>query len=110
MEFKKIFWIKKIIFLFLLAGVLVLGWNMKKTKKNLGQAQEEKVQQGAKKNYYCPMHPHIVSPEKGSCPICEMDLVLEEGSPTPDRSLYLPLDRQQKNWRAFRKGAKKDLV
>lgn len=24
--------------------------------------------------YYCPMHPQIVSPDKGECPICHMDL------------------------------------
>lgn len=29
----------------------------------------------AKTEYYCPMHPEIVSDQPGSCPICYMDLV-----------------------------------
>jgi len=29
-------------------------------------------------NYVCPMHPQIVKGEEGSCPICGMDLVLNE--------------------------------
>ncbi len=30
--------------------------------------------------YTCPMHPHYIATESGSCPICGMDLVLlEEG-------------------------------
>ncbi|MFW2331635.1 MAG: heavy metal-binding domain-containing protein, partial [Nitrospinota bacterium] len=28
--------------------------------------------------YTCPMHPHYISDEAGSCPICGMDLVLIE--------------------------------
>ena len=29
----------------------------------------------AKKRYYCPMHPEVISNEPGKCPKCEMDLV-----------------------------------
>jgi Cu(I)/Ag(I) efflux system membrane fusion protein len=29
--------------------------------------------------YTCPMHPHYIATEAGSCPICGMDLVLMEG-------------------------------
>jgi Cu(I)/Ag(I) efflux system membrane fusion protein len=32
-------------------------------------------------NYVCPMHPQIVKGEEGSCPICGMDLVLNEAEP-----------------------------
>ena len=30
------------------------------------------------KKYTCPMHPHYIATEAGSCPICGMDLVLLE--------------------------------
>jgi Cu(I)/Ag(I) efflux system membrane fusion protein len=39
-------------------------------------------------NYVCPMHPQIVKNEPGSCPICGMDLVLQE--PTSE-------NKEQKN-------------
>ena len=28
--------------------------------------------------YTCPMHPHVVSEDEGTCPICGMDLVALE--------------------------------
>ena len=30
--------------------------------------------------YYCPMHPTVVSPAQGVCPVCQMDLVPKESS------------------------------
>lgn len=38
--------------------------------RNAGTSQDEQGQ------YHCPMHPQIVSPTPGECPICGMDLVL----------------------------------
>jgi multidrug efflux pump subunit AcrA (membrane-fusion protein) len=35
----------------------------------------------AAKQYRCAMHPQIVSDEPGKCPICQMDLVLDEEPP-----------------------------
>ena len=35
------------------------------------------------KKYICPMHSHIVSSEKGACPICGMDLVINKSAITP---------------------------
>jgi len=32
---------------------------------------------GAKKTYYCPMHPEVTSDKPSVCPICQMDLVLK---------------------------------
>lgn len=37
-------------------------------------------------NYICPMHPQIRQGEPGSCPICGMDLVLQEASDDTDDS------------------------
>ena len=87
---------KKCFYFFLLgcSGLLLLlswwilkgGWHhlwMGEDKKNSlslyqnqNQHQNQKSRKKNKKEYYCPMHPHIVSPQKGSCPICGMDLVL----------------------------------
>ena len=36
-------------------------------------------------NYVCPMHPQIVKGEEGSCPICGMDLVLNEPEPEEEK-------------------------
>lgn len=33
--------------------------------------------------YHCPMHPSYTSRRPGSCPICGMDLVLSEATPSP---------------------------
>ena len=38
--------------------------------------------------YTCPMHPHYIADEPGSCPICGMDLValeVEEEEPPPPK-------------------------
>ena len=65
-------------------------WNGEKPQT---QTPEKKII--SEKKYICPMHPQIVSHEKGSCPICGMDLVVasqdsqtsqEESSPTIELS------------------------
>ncbi len=33
---------------------------------------------GSGAGYYCPMHPTVVSPSQGVCPVCQMDLVPKE--------------------------------
>ncbi len=39
--------------------------------------------------YTCPMHPHYIADEMGSCPICGMDLVpMEGGDAQEDHSAY----------------------
>lgn len=35
------------------------------------------------KSYHCPMHPHYHSDKPGSCPICGMKLVPDDGSTSP---------------------------
>jgi Cu(I)/Ag(I) efflux system membrane fusion protein len=42
---------------------------------------EEHVAKHADPTYVCPMHSQIVQNEKGSCPICGMDLVLKDPPP-----------------------------
>ncbi len=45
-------------------------------------------------NYVCPMHGQIVKNEPGSCPICGMELVLQEAEPEEKNILYwvAPMD------------------
>ena len=59
----------------LLLLVLALVWWQVQSKDKLSISY----------SYLCPMHPHIVSEKKGSCPICGMDLVLQEESPKPSQ-------------------------
>lgn len=55
----------------------------------------ETYEQDDTESYYtCPMHPTIVQQEPGSCPICGMDLVLENSSEREEkeadsRSIYI---------------------
>ncbi|MES9939408.1 MAG: efflux RND transporter periplasmic adaptor subunit [Candidatus Thiodiazotropha sp. 6PLUC2] len=44
----------------------------------LAQSQEKSQQ------YTCPMHPHYIAEEMGSCPICGMDLVQLQSGPVLD--------------------------
>ena len=117
MEFKRNYRVKKLIYVFLFLTVLlgVFWWI---SRGEFWQREGKPLLSVAKKSYYCPMHPHIVSPKKGSCPICGMDLILQENSESPNsfpsqgtqgtdatkvpeapesgNSFYVSLDRQQK--------------
>lgn len=42
----------------------------------------------AAEQYTCPMHPHYIATEPGSCPICGMDLVPMEGGEAEDHSAH----------------------
>jgi Cu(I)/Ag(I) efflux system membrane fusion protein len=50
--------------------------------ETLAEASDDTVTEHARKHadptYVCPMHPQIVRNEPGNCPICGMDLVLQE--------------------------------
>ncbi|WP_127347661.1 efflux RND transporter periplasmic adaptor subunit [Pseudidiomarina mangrovi] len=45
--------------------------------------------------YVCPMHPHIVQGEPGTCPICGMDLVARKNSPNRQVSISVDAGMQQ---------------
>jgi len=61
---------------------------------------------GHQRRYQCPMHPQIIQPQPGECPICGMNLVLiNEAEQNHDTTpslvkglvpIQLPLDRVQK--------------
>ena len=46
-------------------------------------------------NYYCPMHPHIHSDKPGTCPICNMKLVLRKQAEAAAAGVQVPTDRRQ---------------
>jgi Cu(I)/Ag(I) efflux system membrane fusion protein len=48
--------------------------------------------------YVCPMHPKIVQDQKGSCPICGMDLVKKEVKPTAKLSLSIKKEKKLLYW------------
>jgi RND family efflux transporter MFP subunit len=65
-------WVFVLIAVLVLAG---LGFGVYKAVGGGGKAATNGDQQ-----WTCPMHPSVIRPEPGSCPICGMDLVLMEES------------------------------
>jgi Cu(I)/Ag(I) efflux system membrane fusion protein len=65
------------------AGTMDMGGSDAMSKKlTMDDVKNDTVPQHSKRhsdpNYVCPMHPQIVKGEEGNCPICGMDLVLNE--------------------------------
>ncbi|MCU7844088.1 MAG: efflux RND transporter periplasmic adaptor subunit [Candidatus Thiodiazotropha sp. (ex Monitilora ramsayi)] len=51
------------------------------------------IHSGEGNQYTCPMHPHYIADEMGSCPICGMDLVALETGPAMDAAGEEPSGR-----------------
>ncbi|MEE9327683.1 MAG: efflux RND transporter periplasmic adaptor subunit [Cocleimonas sp.] len=81
------------------------GMDMGNSQPTMSDVKNDTVLKHSKRhsdpNYVCPMHPQIVKGEEGSCPICGMDLVLNESeeeepskSKEPKKILYwvAPMD------------------
>lgn len=75
----------------LLIGVLALAGVgavllLRGEKTETAETAAQQVQQ-----WYCPMHPHIISDKPGNCPICRMELVPRKAaaaaSPTPSDTM-----------------------
>ena len=69
----KIFCMKPITFFSALIFVLLTSCN-NTTPKEEKNATATKHYTMEDKVYQCPMHPHIIKDETGSCPVCGMDL------------------------------------
>ena len=90
---------KSIFLTAILAGFLgYLAGHWPPGDKTAGDAEEnagvlEPVAAGStnSRRYVCPMHPEIVSDVPGSCPICGMDLVKQEGDLSEDTESGLPV-------------------
>lgn len=57
--------------------------------------QQASPQQGEASLYVCPMHPHIVQGEPGTCPICGMDLVARKNTAQRQVSVQVEAGMQQ---------------
>lgn len=65
--------------LLLIVGVL-LGWFLFGGTATSTTAHDHKEELNKNQNWTCSMHPQIMQPEAGDCPICGMDLILAEAS------------------------------
>src|SRR5690554_1444878 len=69
---------KKITYIgILLAGVL-LGWLLFNNSSTVEIEQQHSEVEESKQMWTCSMHPQIMQPEAGDCPICGMDLIPAE--------------------------------
>ncbi len=61
----------------LFAAGLLSGWLLFADRHSMegGDAQLDAIGSVGETRYVCPMHPEIISHDKGHCPICGMDLV-----------------------------------
>ena len=66
---------KYIIYIGLLAIGLLLGWLFFGSSSNKEAAHNHNEIAETNKTWTCSMHPQIMQPEPGSCPICGMDLI-----------------------------------
>ena len=75
----------------------------KKPKKiTMDDVKDDTVVEHSKRhsdpNYVCPMHPQIVKGEEGSCPICGMDLVLNEQAVEEPKKSSEPKEKKILYW------------
>ena len=77
MKFKKYIYVILFGMSCILLLILFVWWQNQVQNGNKNKSGSKKEAQ-KRQLYFCPMHPHIVSNKKGSCPICSMDLVLEK--------------------------------
>lgn len=83
---------------FLIAAAAATAGEASAASAHEGHSAEQQVKQ-----YYCPMHPQVVSDRPGECPICHMRLVLRTADASADVAAHgpghavirVPSERQQ---------------
>ena len=71
---------KYIIYIGILAVGLLLGWFFFGNSSNMKSEHNHSETAEIKQMWTCSMHPQIMQPEAGDCPICGMDLIPAETS------------------------------
>lgn len=72
---------KYIIYTGILVAGLLLGWLLFGSSSNKKASHDHEEMSDTKQMWTCSMHPQIMQPESGDCPICGMDLIpAESGS------------------------------
>tara|TARA_R110000772_G_scaffold254276_2_gene370215 strand:- start:1171 stop:2943 length:1773 start_codon:yes stop_codon:yes gene_type:complete len=71
---------KYIIYIGILAVGLLLGWIIFGNSSNKEAEHNHNEVAEANKMWTCSMHPQIMQPESGDCPICGMDLIPAQSS------------------------------
>ena len=72
---------KTVIYIGLLAVGLLLGWLLFGSSSNEETEHNHNEVSETNQMWTCSMHPQIMQPEPGDCPICGMDLIpAESGS------------------------------
>ena len=74
---KNILYIGLAVFVGLLVGYLIFGNN---TSDNMADEHDHSQEMESGEMWTCSMHPQIMQPEPGDCPICGMDLIPAESS------------------------------
>ncbi|MFC0604924.1 efflux RND transporter periplasmic adaptor subunit [Winogradskyella pulchriflava] len=71
---------KIVIYVGILAVGLMLGWLLFGSSSNESTEHNHKETTETNQMWTCSMHPQIMQPEAGDCPICGMDLIPAESS------------------------------
>jgi Cu(I)/Ag(I) efflux system membrane fusion protein len=71
---------KYIVYIGILAVGLILGWILFGNSSNEKTALNHSATEKKNQMWTCSMHPQIMQPEAGDCPICGMDLIPTETS------------------------------
>ncbi|OSY89297.1 RND transporter [Tenacibaculum holothuriorum] len=71
---------KYLIYTGILVTGLLLGWLLFGGSSNENALHDHKEMSAANQMWTCSMHPQIMQPEAGDCPICGMDLIPAESS------------------------------
>jgi len=69
---------KYIIYIGILTTGLILGWLLFGNSSNVEENHNHETSQTENQQWTCSMHPQIMQPESGDCPICGMDLIPAE--------------------------------